>query len=196
MDNDKELIARIQADDLAAFECLFHKYQNQIYRAALGITGDHGMAEEILQDCFLKAYRHIDHLHGDYSLLPWLYRIAVNLSYDCLRRHRRHSWLAPLENFANYLIGADNPLATSPEKQVEQEELQALVRAGIADLSVKHRVVIVLHYLQDFSLEEIAYILDCPVGTVKSRLHYARKVLQHRFEKDQWLVGEVVYEPV
>ncbi len=195
MDNDKELIARIQVGDLSAFECLFHKYQNQIYRTALGITGDHGMAEEILQDCFLKVYRHIDHLHGDYSLLPWLYRIAVNLSYDYLRRHKRRSWLAPLENFANYLIGADNPAVASPEKQVEREELQAIVRAGIADLNVKHRVVIVLHYLQGFSLEEIAYILDCPVGTVKSRLHYARKVLKRRFERNQWLVREVVYEP-
>ncbi|HIP96585.1 MAG TPA: sigma-70 family RNA polymerase sigma factor [Anaerolineae bacterium] len=87
LDSDSELIARTREGDLSAFESLFHKYQNQIYRTALGITGDHGMADEILQDCFLKAYRHIDHLHGDYSLPPWLYRITVNLSYDYLRRH-------------------------------------------------------------------------------------------------------------
>jgi RNA polymerase sigma-70 factor (ECF subfamily) len=196
MDSDKELIARIQAGDVSAFECLFHKYQNQIYRTALGITGDHGMAEEILQDCFLRAYRHINHLHGDYSLLPWLYRITVNLSYDYLRRHKWRSWLSPLEDFANRLIGSDDLRVTSPEKQAEHEEFQAIVRAGIADLNVKYRAVIVLHYLQGFSLEEIAYILDCPVGTVKSRLYYARQVLKHRFEKNRRLVGEVVYEPV
>jgi len=138
MDSDNELIARTRAGDLSAFESLFHKYQNQIYRA-LGITGDHGMAEEILQDCFLKAYRHIDHLHGDYSRLPWLYRITVNLSYDYLRRHKWRSWLTPLEDFTNYLIGADDPIVTSPEKQVERGELQAVVRAGVADLDVKHR---------------------------------------------------------
>ena len=196
MGSDKELIARTQAGDLSAFECLFHKYQNPIYRTALGITGDHDMAEEILQDCFLKAFRHMNHLHGDYSLLPWLYRITVNLSYDYLRRHKWRSWLAPLEDFANCLIGADDSRVASPEKQAEREELQALIRVGIADLDINYRVVIVLHYLQGFSLEEIAYVLDCPVGTVKSRLHYARKALKRRFEKNQRLVGEVVYEPV
>ncbi|MDY7041484.1 MAG: sigma-70 family RNA polymerase sigma factor [Chloroflexota bacterium] len=195
MNSDKELIARTQAGDLSAFECLFHKYKNQIYRTALGITGDHGMAEEILQDCFLKAYSHINHLHGDYSLLPWLYRITVNLSYDYLRKHKWRSWLAPLENFANYLTNSEDPVVTSPETRLEREELQSIVRAGIAELNVKYRVVIVLHYLQGFSLEEIAYILDCPVGTVKSRLYYARKALKHRFEKNQRLVGEVIYEP-
>jgi RNA polymerase sigma-70 factor (ECF subfamily) len=195
INSDKKLIARTRAGDLSAFECLFQKYQIQIYRTALGITGDHGMAEEILQDCFLKVYHHIDHLHGDHSLLPWLYRITVNLSYDYLRRYKWCSWLAPLENFASCLIGADDPLVTSPEKRIERAELQAMVRAGIADLDVKHRVVIVLHYLQDFSLEEIAYILDCPVGTVKSRLHYARKALKYRLEKNRRLVGEVMYEP-
>ncbi len=195
MDSDKELIARIREGDLAAFECLFRKYQHQIYRTALGITGDQGMAEEILQDCFLKAYCHMGHLHGDYSLLPWLYRITVNLSYDYLRKYKWRSWLVPLEDLANQLIGADDSRSSSPERQAERDELQAIVHAGIAGLNFKYRVVIVLHYLQGFSLEEIAHILDCPVGTVKSRLHYARKALKRHFEKTQQLAGEVIYEP-
>ncbi len=174
---DTLLVRRVQAGDMAAFEELFHKYKGIIYRTALAITRDSGVAEEILQDCFYKAYANIDRIQPDLPLSPWLHRVAVNLSCNALKR-RRH-WLEPIENLAERLFADPHH---SPEHLYEQSELQGTLRDIVNTLPIKHRVVVVLHYLHDLSLPEIALILDCPVGTVKSRLHYARKVLKTALE--------------
>jgi len=174
---DSALVRRVQAGDMAAFEELFHKYNGVIYRTALAITRDPGIAEEVLQDCFYKAYTNIHRIQSDLPLTPWLHRVAVNLSCNALKR-RRH-WLEPIENLAERLFADPHH---SPEHLCEQSELQGTLRDIVNTLPIKHRVVIVLHYLQDLSLPEIAVILDCPVGTVKSRLHYARKVLKLEME--------------
>lgn len=175
--DDMLLVQRVQAGDMAAFEALFHKYKAVIYRTALAITRDPGLAEEVLQDCFYKTYVNIQRIHGDTPLSPWLHRVAVNLSCNALKRRR--FWLEPLETLAERLFSDPHH---SPEHVVERSELQGVIRDLINNLPLKHRVVVVLHYLQDFSLPEIAYILNCPVGTVKSRLHYARKVLKIELE--------------
>jgi RNA polymerase sigma-70 factor, ECF subfamily len=174
---DMLLVQRVQAGDMAAFEALFHKYKAVIYRTALAITRDAGLAEEVLQDCFYKTYLNIQRIHGDTPLSPWLHRVAVNLSCNALKKRR--FWLEPLETLAERLFSDPHH---SPEHVVEQSELQGVMRDLINTLPLKHRIVVVLHYLQDFSLPEIAYILNCPVGTVKSRLHYARKVLKTELE--------------
>jgi RNA polymerase sigma-70 factor, ECF subfamily len=174
---DSALVRRVQGGDMAAFEELFHKYNGVIYRTALAITRDPGIAEEVLQDCFYKAYTNIHRIQSDLPLSPWLHRVAVNLSCNALKR-RRH-WLEPIENLAERLFADPHH---SPEHLCEQSELQGTLRDIVNTLPLKHRVVIVLHYLQDLSLPEIATILDCPVGTVKSRLHYARKVLKLELE--------------
>jgi len=174
---DSALVARVQTGDMAAFEELFHKYKGAIYRTALAITRDAGVAEEVLQDCFYKTYCHIDRIQPDVPLSPWLHRVAVNLSCNALKRKRR--WFEPLENLAERLFADPHH---SPEHLCEQGELQGTIRDIVNNLPLKHRVVVVLHYLQDLSLPEIAEILDCPVGTVKSRLHYARKVLKLEIE--------------
>jgi RNA polymerase sigma-70 factor (ECF subfamily) len=174
---DSALVARVQTGDMAAFEELFHKYKGAIYRTALAITRDAGVAEEVLQDCFYKTYCHIDRIQPDVPLSPWLHRVAVNLSCNALKRKRR--WFEPIENLAERLFADPHH---SPEHLCEQGELQGTIRDIVNNLPLKHRVVVVLHYLQDLSLPEIAEILDCPVGTVKSRLHYARKVLKLEIE--------------
>jgi RNA polymerase sigma-70 factor (ECF subfamily) len=174
---DMVLVQRVQAGDMAAFEALFHKYKAVIYRTALAITRDAGLAEEVLQDCFYKTYLNIQRIHGDTPLSPWLHRVAVNLSCNALKKRR--FWLEPLETLAERLFSDPHH---SPEHMVERSELQGVMRDLINTLPLKHRIVVVLHYLQDFSLPEIAYILNCPVGTVKSRLHYARKVLKTELE--------------
>jgi len=174
---DSALVARVQTGDMAAFEELFHKYKGVIYRTALAITRDAGVAEEVLQDCFYKTYSNIHRIQPDVPLSPWLHRVAVNLSCNALKRRR--NWLEPLENIAERLFADPQH---SPEQLCEQNELQGTIRDIVNDLPLKHRVVVVLHYLQDLSLPEIAAILECPVGTVKSRLHYARKVLKLEIE--------------
>jgi len=196
MEEDNELICRIRAGDTSAFEALYNKYKIPLYRTALAITKDPQMAEEILQDCFLRVYRYLDRVNGNYPLAPWLHRITVNLCYNRLERKRL--WSVPLEEVVSFLR-VDARLL--PENRLERQELRRLVREHIARLGPKYRAVLVLYYLQGFSQKEIANILDCPVGTVKSRLHYACQKLRTSLEeelyrREQTAGGEVAYELV
>jgi len=189
LSEDGRLISQIRQGNILALEALYEKYKGQVYRTALAITRDRGAAEDILQDCFLKVYTHVDKLDGSLPLSPWLYRVAVNLSYNWANASRR--WLIPLEGVIDHLVAGPRTL---PESTFERGEVQHVIQKAIASLSFEHRVVIVLFYLDGFSLNEIAYILDCPVGTVKSRLHYARQNLRRKLERDRRLSPEVVYE--
>jgi len=189
LSEDGRLISQIRQGNILALEALYEKYKGQVYRTALAITRDRGAAEDILQDCFLKVYTHVDKLDGSLPLSPWLYRVAVNLSYNWANASRR--WLIPLEGVIDHLVAGPRTL---PESTFERGEVQHVIQKAIASLSFEHRVVIVLFYLDGFSLNEIAYILDCPVGTVKSRLHYARQNLRRKLERDRHLSPEVVYE--
>lgn len=189
LSEDGQLISQIRKGNILALEALYEKYKGQVYRTALAITRDRGAAEDILQDCFLKVYTHVDKLDGSFPLSPWLHRVAVNLSYNWASTSRR--WLIPLEGVIDHLVAGTRTL---PESTFERGEVQHVIQKAIASLSFEHRVVIVLFYLDGFSLNEIAYILDCPVGTVKSRLHYARQNLRRKLERDRHLSPEVVYE--
>jgi RNA polymerase sigma-70 factor (ECF subfamily) len=175
--SDSEIIAQAQAGDLRAFETLYRKHEHQVYRTALAILSNSQAAEEVLQDCFLRAYKHLHRLNGEPSVSPWLHRVAVNLCYSRLRRNYLCQVTVSLESLSNCLFPSLGP---SPEESTQHSETSAAIQSGIASLDFKHRSVVVLYYLQEFSLEEVAYILDCPVGTVKSRLHYARKELSQR----------------
>ena len=186
---DSELIPRVQRGDLAAFEALYDRYKGQVYRAALAITRDQGAAEDILQECLLRVYAHIDRIDVARPLSPWIHRVAVNLSYNWVTKRRR--WFPSLEEVIEQFVGDHHD---SPEHVVEREELQRIVQEAIHSLSFAQRVVVILFYLNGFSLEEIAYILDCPVGTVKSRLYYGRQNLKRRFGTDKRLPAGLAYE--
>jgi RNA polymerase sigma-70 factor (ECF subfamily) len=183
------LIARAKEGDLAAFEALYEMHKASIYRTGLAITNDRSVAEEILQDTFLRAFKHIDRVYEDVSLAPWLYRIAVNLAYDWTIKHKR--WLAALNDIVDRFVMPTSPL---PERSVEERELQDLLYEAVNRLEFKQRATLVLFYLQDFSLAEIAEIMECPVGTVKSRLHYARENLRQELLADERLPGGLIYE--
>ncbi len=187
--DDAELVPRIQKGDLDAFEALYHKYKSELYRTALAITRDLGTAEELLQDCFLRAYDHIDSVDGCSSLRPWLHRIIVNLSYNWAAKKRLR--LVSLEDAFERLLSLPR---SSPERALEREEVLQVLDDAIRSLSMPKRVVVVLFYLQGFSLVEISYVLDCPVGTVKSRLHNARGILKRRLIADSRISREAAYE--
>jgi RNA polymerase sigma-70 factor (ECF subfamily) len=188
MAEDAELVARILEGDLKSFEALYLTYTRPVYHTALAISGDSGAAEEILQDTFVRAHRAMSRVDASVSLAPWLHRIAVNLSYNWTHRHRH--WALDIDAWVERLIAGP---AASPERAAEGTELQEVVREALATLGFKHRTVLVLFYLQGFNLAEIAYIMDCPVGTVKSRLHYACKSLRKQLRADDRLAGEVAY---
>ncbi|MCD6554328.1 MAG: RNA polymerase subunit sigma-24 [Chloroflexi bacterium] len=189
INEDRLLIARTRQGDYAAFEALYNKYKGQVYRTALAIVRDQGAAEDILQDCFIKVYTHIDRIDSSLPLIPWLYRVTVNLSYNWVTRRKR--WLTPLENVIDRLTTAPR---TSPEQAVEEDELQRAVQEAIYSLNFEQRVVLILFYLSNFSIREIAYILDVPEGTVKSRLHYGRANLRQKLLGDRRLSIGVAYE--
>jgi RNA polymerase sigma-70 factor (ECF subfamily) len=184
-----DLIAKAKRGDLVAFEALYEMHKAAIYRTALAITNDRCTAEEILQDTFLRAFKHLQRVREDVSLAPWLYRIAVNLAYDWTVKRKR--WLAALNNLVERFV---LPNIASPEHAAEERELQELIYEAINRLEFKQRTTLVLFYLQDFSLLEIAEIMECPVGTVKSRLHYARENLRQELVADKRLPGGLIYE--
>lgn len=180
MYDDGHLIAQVRRGDLRSFEVLYEKYKGQVYRAALAIANDSGAAEDILQDCFLRLHANIDRIDGSTPISPWLHRVTVNLSYNYVAKRKRRA--EPGEAVLERLHWAEG---SSIDRHVESAAARDEVQEAIDSLSLPHRVVITLFYLSEFSVEEIAYILDCPVGTVKSRLHYARNTLRKR------LMGEV-----
>lgn len=189
MSEEARLIARAKAGDIGALEALYEQYKTSVYRSALAITRDRGAAEEILQDAFLRAFRHIDNVHDGGPIGPWLHRITINLSYTWATKRKR--WSLPLEQVIDRLITAP---ASSPEHTVEQNELQQVVREAIDQLEFPHRATIVLFYLEGFSLAEIAEIMDVPEGTVKSRLYYGRKKLREALLADRRLPRAIAYE--
>lgn len=176
--DDTQLIERIAQGQLAALEVVFARYQRQVYQLAFGITRDAENAEEVLQDTFYRLYQRAATLDGTLPLLPWLYRVAANLAYNRVRRPR--FWSEPLHALAERVLA---PALRSPEHIAEQHELQAIVRTVLDELPPNHRAVLVLHYLEDLSIAEIAAIFGCPAGTVKSRLHHARKLLKGQLER-------------
>jgi RNA polymerase sigma-70 factor (ECF subfamily) len=171
--SDSELITRLQESDLDALGILFERYRNRVYRTALAIVRDQAVAEDILQDCFLKVYAHAERIDTSRPLTPWLYRVTVNLSYTWISRGKNRR--TPLDNVMDRLV---SPMKQAPDQVTEQTELRQNVRKAIGDLSIDQRVVVVLYYLNGLSLQDIAEILDLPVGTVKSRLYYARENLR------------------
>ncbi|HEU5011507.1 MAG TPA: sigma-70 family RNA polymerase sigma factor [Roseiflexaceae bacterium] len=184
---DALLLQQVAAGNVDALEHLFRAYQRQVYQFALGITRDPETAEEVLQDVFYRLYAHADRINTTLPLIPWLYRVTANVSYN--RARRRSFWTEPFHALAERLLA---PVRRSPEYVAEQHELQSMVRQTLDEMPAKHRAVLILYYLHDYSIQEIALILDLPEGTIKSRLHHARKLLKERL---LWRYGAAAILP-
>jgi RNA polymerase sigma-70 factor (ECF subfamily) len=169
----KDLVERMQAGDLDAFEEFFNTYKRPIFTTALAITRDPFLAEEVLQDCFVKAYRVRERLDSNRSPLPWLQRVAINLCYS--RVARRKQIVEPITSLITNLV---IDLAARPDQVVESREVLEVLQRGIDALPPKQQAAIILYYLHGYSLAEAAEVADCNVGTMKSRLHYALKALR------------------
>ena len=171
---DRELVHAARHGDTIAFDNLFYRYRDGIYRLGLAITKDPSAAEEIVVDTFARAHRAIDRLEPDDSLRPWLYRVAVNLSYN--RRPRKGVTFSSLDDGTEDIAAEGE----SPSDVAERTERRRFVLECVDTLGPKHKIVVVLHYLNGLNLAEIAEIVEVPVGTVKSRLHYALRKLRMR----------------
>ena len=186
---DRELILELQDGSLEALGTLYDQHRQLVYRTALMITGDTQAADDLLQDVFLRLYRFVNHFDTERPLEPWLYRMTTNLSYDWVKRHS--SLVSSLEDIADWLIGSGK---NSPYETVEQQDEWAQVQMAVSSLPLSQRVVVVLYYLNDLSVQDIADILEVPVGTVKSRLHYGRLTLKRKLGLHKEMLPDFNYE--
>jgi RNA polymerase sigma-70 factor, ECF subfamily len=180
--DDAELVRRCQAGDSSAFNNLVIRYRNKVFAMVYGMTQNEQDAWDLAQEGFLKAWRSIHRFRGQSSFYTWLYRIMTNVTIDALRRKGIHGEtefddrIAP----ANVEPGSrTTPSAVPPpNNKLEQREIRQRIDEAISKLSPEHRAVIVMKEIQDLQYSEIAEILNCSLGTVMSRLFYARKKLQ------------------
>ncbi len=187
---ERAVILRLQQGDRQALAWLYETYKGAVYRTALAMTRDESVAEDILQESFIRLYLYAATLDPDRPLRPWLYRVTLNLVRDWSRKRRLGH---PVEELMEWLSALAAPLP-SMEREVERSEAIALVRTVIETLPAAHREVVVLFYLEELSIEEIAETLDIPVGTVKSRLHYARRRLRESVQRRERILPELAYE--
>ena len=171
------LVADLRAGDMTALAILVGQYQHLVYRLAIQITKNLDDANDVLQDTFLKVYDSIHSFRHDSAFETWLYRIVVNLSIDAVnRRNRRRESL--FSTVGETTIQQEIDPRQDPTREAERKELREWVTQAVNSLSLNHRTVVILHELQGLSHPQIADILGCSEGTVRSRLHYARKKLR------------------
>jgi RNA polymerase sigma factor (sigma-70 family) len=178
---EMDLVRRAQRGDLAAYDELVKRYQERIYATVYHMTSNHEDANDLAQDSFIKAFQALKSFKGGSSFYTWLYRIAVNKTINFLkqRKNRVHMSLNDLDfNTENNPDLVALISDKTPRREAGLNELSEKLNAALLKLSEPHRVVVVLHDVQGQSHEEIAEIMDCNIGTVRSRLFYARQQLQ------------------
>src|SRR5260221_2012136 len=169
---EAEAISRLQSGDLSGLDTLVRKYQVQAIRAAYLITRDRASAEDIVQSAFLDSYERIHQFQVGRPFGPWFLRCVINSAIKSVNRQRRQSYLPDDEIAPQFLA------LVSEIESAESIEAKAAIWSALGALSAEQRSAIVLFYYLEMSEIEIAHELSCPPGTVKSRLHHARKRLR------------------
>ena len=178
---EAELIRRARRGDLAAYDDLVRRYQERIYATLYHMTSNHEDANDLAQEAFIKAYHALKSFKGGSSFYTWVYRIAVNKTINFLKQRKNRVSLSL--NDLDFNVEHDPDLVAlisdkTPRREVNLTELQEKLNEAMQKLSEPHRLVVTLHDVQGLSHEEIAKIMDCNIGTVRSRLFYARQQLQ------------------
>ncbi|AGY59258.1 sigma-70 family RNA polymerase sigma factor [Gloeobacter kilaueensis] len=170
--SDEQLVQRASRSDSQAFRELYQRYVAKVRGLLFQMTGDGDGLDDLTQEVFVKVFRALPSFRGDSQFSTWLFRIAVNCCQDARRRRGRRPVAVPIDQL---------PLAAHSEDPLKRLDREELVARALQTLKDEHRLVVVLHDLQDRPQEEIAKILNVPVGTVKSRLFYARRQLREWF---------------
>jgi RNA polymerase sigma factor (sigma-70 family) len=175
------LVKRARKGDLDAYDDLVRRYQERIYATVYHMTSNHEDANDLAQEAFIKAFQALKSFKGGSSFYTWVYRIAVNKTINFLkqRKNRLHMSLDDLDFNAEHDPDLVSLISEkTPRREIGLAELQEKLNAAMQKLSEPHRLVVTLHDVQGESHEEIAKIMDCNIGTVRSRLFYARQQLQ------------------
>lgn len=176
---DKELVKRVQKGDKGAFDLLVLKYEHKIVNLVMRYVRDPEQALDISQEAFIKAYRALPRFRGDSAFYTWLYRIAVNTAKNYLAAQRRRPMDVELDlqDPEQYGLHAKLKETDTPESVIISNELQETLERAIAALPDDLRTAIILRELDGMSYEEIAQTMECPVGTVRSRIFRARDAI-------------------
>jgi RNA polymerase sigma factor RpoE len=178
---DLVLVRRAQKEDMRAYDVLVRRCQERIYATVYHMTSNHEDANDLTQETFIKAYRVLRSFKGDSSFFTWIYRIAVNKTINFLKQRKNRVQISL--NDVDFNVENDPDLVAlvsdkTPRRDLNLSELQEKLNGALLKLSEHHRMVVTLHDIQGLSHEEIGKIMDCNIGTVRSRLFYARQQLQ------------------
>lgn len=174
---DQELVARVQKGDKAAFDLLVRKYQHKIAKLISRYVYDRTEVEDVTQEAFIKAYRAMAGFRGESAFYTWLYRIAINTAKNYLVSQGRRLPNSMLANDDEGDHDVGTPEIATPETSLLTNEIAQTVSAAIEALPEDLRTAITLREIEGLSYEEIAQVMDCPIGTVRSRIFRAREAI-------------------
>ena len=181
---DQLLVERVQKGDKQAFDLLINKYQHRIISLVGRYVSDQADAMDIAQEAFIKAYRAIDRFRGDSAFYTWLYRIAINTAKNWLVARKRRPPASDIDasDAEQYDVESRLKEQGTPENELMRDEIKRTVYDTIAQLPDDLRTAIMLREIEGMSYEDIATTMDCPIGTVRSRIFRAREAIDHKLK--------------
>lgn len=182
IDSDQALVERVQAGDRSAFDVLVTRYQHKVVKLVMRFVRDQSEAQDVTQEAFLKAYRALPRFRGDSAFYTWLYRITINTAKNHLVAARRRplDYNLDLQDSDQYELHGRLKDIDTPERVLMSEEIREAVNQAIEALPEDLRTAIMLRELEGMTYEEIATTMECPVGTVRSRIFRARDAIDKR----------------
>jgi RNA polymerase sigma-70 factor (ECF subfamily) len=179
---DQELIADCLSGQTHAFGDLVARYQNRLFNTLVTVLGSVEDAHDVAQDAFVSAFQKLHTFRGHSAFYSWLFRIALNSAVSQKRKVSRVSVSIDVAREKSGMEPVDRHPATRPEHALETIEKQVAVRSALAELAEEFRTALVLKEMEEMSYEEIAAIVGCPIGTVRSRIHRARAELREKLQ--------------
>lgn len=179
---DQVLVERVQQGDKHAFDILVRKYQHKVVSLVSRYVSDHAEALDVAQEAFIKAYRAMGNFRGDSAFFTWMYRIAINTAKNYLVAQSRRPPSSDLDAQEAEQYGGDSRLrdSSSPERELLREEIEQTIQEAISALPEDLRTAITLREVEGMSYEDIALTMDCPIGTVRSRIFRAREAIDRK----------------
>lgn len=187
-DSDAVLVQRAVAGDQRAFELLVIKYQRRLQRLIGRLVRDTDLVEDIAQETFIRAYRALPQFRGESQFYTWLYRIAVNTAKKFLQERKRsptmsdRAFVANEDNDETFRVVVEPINDETPESVLAAKEIAVAVNSGLAALPLDLRQALTLREIEGLSYEEIAAVMDCPMGTVRSRIFRARELISAKLK--------------
>ena len=182
MNSEKSLINLVKKGDKKAYEVLVLQYQDRLVFSIYKFLKDYELAQDIAQEAFVKAFKNIEKFRGDSSFYTWIYRIAINTAKNFLSSKSRKSEIYD-DEIMELKLSESALTSENPENILEAEELRSVMMGAIQDLPDDIRTTLSLREFDGLSYEEIAEVQNCPIGTVRSRIHKGREILDKTFSK-------------